>query len=82
MRYFLGEIDGKDINRPPFQLKLTKTNAEKALLGDQEYMAVIRKIRIQEEKLLFLKEVVDQINRRSFHIKNYIEYKKWLKGDG
>lgn len=82
MRYFLGEIDGKDIGRPPFQLKLTKSNAEKAMLADDEYLTIIKRIKLQEEKLLYLKEVVDQINKRSFHIKNYIEWKKWTNGDG
>ncbi|QIG65688.1 UvsY protein [Ochrobactrum phage vB_OspM_OC] len=81
LQYFQGAIDGKDIGRPPFQLKITtQARAEKALLADKEYMDLSKQIGNQEEKLLFLKEVISQINMRSYNIKNYIEWKKWTNG--
>lgn len=81
-QYFLGITDGKDIGRPPCQLKLTNARAEKMVKADQEYMQAALKVSGQEEKILFLKDVVSQINMRSYHIKNYIEWKKWTAGSG
>lgn len=82
MQYFTGALDGKDIGRPPFQLNLTNARAQKAVKADKEFLKLDLQVSNQEEKILFLKEVVAQINQRSFHIKNFIEWKKWTAGSG
>lgn len=79
--YYEGVIDGKDIGREPFQLKLT-TNSQitKRVQADKEYIACNLKISLVEESTLFLKEVLGSINQRSFNIKNYIEWCKFMGG--
>jgi hypothetical protein len=79
--YYEGIIDGKDIGREPFQIRLaTKTQVDKRVDNDIETVKVNLEVAFAEENVLFLKEVINAINQRSFNIRNYIEYVKFSGG--
>lgn len=78
--YYTGKIDGKSIGRLPFQLTETKSSASKRVETDEDLVKLTLRIAIQEEKILSLKEIINSINRRSFDIKNHIDYLKWAGG--
>lgn len=81
--YYAGAIDGKDINRPPFQLRLT-TNSQinERVSKDKDMIKANLKIAECENSILFLKAVLDSINQRNWIIRNAIEWRKFTSGAG
>lgn len=80
--YFLGRIDGKDIGREPWQGTESKSSAEKRVERDAAIINLNLQISEQEEKVLALKEIISNINQRTWHIKNAIDFIKWTGGAG
>lgn len=78
--YYNGTIDGKDIDRPPFQGRLTNEGVKKHIEADDEYVKRNFLIIDQEEVVDYCFDVVKQINTRNFNIKNYIDYLKYTNG--
>jgi len=82
LKYYTGQIDGKDINRPPCQFKpQTKSQIEKIIENDQELIDVDDRLEQSNDKILFLKEIITALNNRNFVIKNAIDYMKWSNGN-
>lgn len=80
--YFNGVIDGKDINRPAWQLtRETKAAIEKRIENDAEIIDLNLKILLQEEKVLILKEIITTITNRSFQISNAINWRRFTGGE-
>lgn len=80
--YYSGKIDGKDIGREPWELHETQTAIDKRISSDKEYNKIEVAIIESEEKAKYLKGIVDNINGRSFTIKNAIDWIKWTNGSG
>jgi hypothetical protein len=78
--YFLGKIDGRDIGRPPYQYTITKDRAEKLTLIDPDMVKINLQVADSEERTLFLKEVISNINQRNWQIRNYLEWLKFTQG--
>jgi len=81
--YFMGILDEeklKERNWLPFGNKILKSNINLYLEADKEILSEIFQIGVQEQKIEFLKSIIDQINRRSFFIKNAIDFKKFTNG--
>lgn len=78
--YYSGKIDGKDIGREPFQLQETKAGVEKRVETDKEILKLESISDIQEEKILFLKEVIMNINQRNFQLKTALDFIKFTSG--
>lgn len=81
--YFMGVLDEEKLkarNWLPSGLKILKSNVNLYLESDAEIIKKDVEISIQEQKIEFLKSIIDQINRRSFFIKNAIDFKKFTNG--
>ncbi len=78
--YYEGRIDGKDIGRPPWQMEETKSRMEKRILVDPDMVEMNLKIAREEEKVLVLKEIINNINQRNFQLKVSLDYLKWSNG--
>lgn len=79
--YYSGAIDGKDIGREPFQIKLTTQAGIQARIDkDKEIIEHNLKMAHSEECVLFLKEVLNNINQRTWLFKNAIEWRKFTSG--
>lgn len=79
--YYLGVIDGKDINRVPWQVTETKASAARRVDADKTMRKLLETIDDIEENVLFLKEVIFSINQRNFSIKNYNDWFKFTQGN-
>ena len=79
--YYLGKIDGKDLNRPAHQIVETRASALKRVETDSEMISVVEKIDKIEETILLLKEILESIKQRSFNIRNAIEWRKFTNGN-
>jgi len=82
--YYNGELDFdtlKEHNWKPFAKKILKTDIDRHIQGDKDFINMNLKIALQEEKVIMLKEIIDRLNTRSFTIKNIIEWKKFKAGE-
>lgn len=64
----------------PERGKILKSDIESFLDIDPEILELELKIGVQQEKVEYLKSILQSINGRSFIIKNFIEERKWLQG--
>ena len=78
--YYQGDLnnpeDLKDIQREPWARTILKTDLNSYVESDEEMIKVLTKIAYQEEVVLLLEDIVKNINNRTFHIKNAIEWRK------
>lgn len=83
IKYYRGEMDKnelQDIGRPQFLSRATGKEFEMLVETDDLMTKQVLKLAAQEEKVEFIKSVVASINRRSFDIKNAIDFMKWSQG--
>ena len=64
----------------PFPVKLIKTDVAIYLEADQEYQKSVLKAQYLNQMVESIKTILSAINNRSFHIKNAVEFAKFLKG--
>ena len=64
----------------PFPVKLIKTDVAICLEADQEYQESVLKAKYLNQMVEAIKTILSAINNRSFHIKNAVEFAKFLKG--
>jgi len=64
----------------PVQGKLLKNEVNQYLEADDQLIEQELKIGFQEEKVAYLKSIVDSINVRNFLIKNILEDRKFMSG--
>tara|TARA_B100001057_G_scaffold405463_1_gene418431 strand:+ start:2348 stop:2761 length:414 start_codon:yes stop_codon:yes gene_type:complete len=64
----------------PFPIKLIKTDVPIYLEADQLYQKSLLKVKYYHQMVEALKTILSAINNRSFHIKNAVEFAKFLKG--
>lgn len=64
----------------PDRGKLLKNEIDSYLQGDKELLKLELKIGIEQEKVDYLKSILQAINSRTFIIKNAIEDRKWMAG--
>jgi len=81
--YYMGQLSEEDHKRygwEPNQLKILKTDVSMYIDGDEEVIAIKRKIQLQEEKLDFLESIIKTLNNRGFLVKNAIDWIKFTQG--
>ena len=64
----------------PFPMKLIKTDVAIYLEADQEYQKSVLKAKYLNQMVEAIKTILSAISNRSFHIKNAVEFAKFLKG--
>jgi hypothetical protein len=82
-QYYLGCLDQEEMdnrNWEPFGMKILKQDLSMYLDSDDELSDEKLKMEIQEEKVNILTKIIDSVNKRSFLINNYIEWKKFENG--
>ena len=63
----------------PFPVKLIKTDVAIYLEADQEYQKSVLKAKYLNQMVEAIKTILSAINNRSIHIKNAVEFAKFLK---
>ena len=64
----------------PFPMKLIKTDVAIYLEADQEYQKSVLKAKYLNQMVEAIKTILSAISNRSFHIKNAVEFAKFIKG--
>ncbi|AOO15822.1 single-stranded DNA binding protein [Cyanophage S-RIM12_W1_24_0910] len=79
--YYKGKAPAAIYKEMPFDLKLTtKEEISMFIAADEDIGKIQYKIGYITQVLCFLDGVLRQINNRSFHIKNAIEWKRFQSG--
>ncbi len=79
--YYKGKAPATVYKEMPFDLKLTtKEEISMFIDADEEIGKLQYKIDYIEQVLFFLDGVLRQINSRTYHIKNAIEWKRFQNG--
>lgn len=81
--YYTGILDEEILKERgwlPNGNKILKSSANMYIDADKDIVNFEYLIGIQTQKIKFLESIIDQINRRSFFIKNAIEYRKFTNG--
>lgn len=78
--YYKGDLnnpeDLKEIQREPWSRTILKQDINSYVDSDDEMIKLFTKIAYQEEVVLLLEDIMKNINNRTFHIKNAIEWRK------
>ena len=61
----------------PFNRKVLKSDVDMYIQADPKYTEIVNKIEAQKYKVKYVEEIIKQLNQRTFHIKNVIEYTKF-----
>lgn len=83
--YYNGKIDQETLNRmgwDPFPLKILKQDVEMYMEADDEVIAMNSKVVFQKEKVDYLESVLKGLNNRQFHIRDAINWRKFVSGVG
>ena len=79
--YYLGQASTDIYKRKgPFNLKLQKNELDNYIKSDDEYQELEDSLKLSELKIELIEEMIKNLNKRNFSIKNYIELKKFSNG--
>ena len=78
--YYKGDLnnpeDLKEIKREPWSRTVLKQDINSYVESDDDMIKLLTKIAYQEEVVSLLEDIIKNINNRTFHIKNAIEWRK------
>lgn len=81
--YYTGRLDDDVLEKnkwEPFQLKVLKQDIDTYLQADDDIIKTLLNLSLQKEKVDFLKEIIKQLNTRTFLIKNALEFLRFSSG--
>ena len=78
--YYGGDAPEEEYKKEPLYVKVSKSKVSTYVNGDSDIQAFENKLDVQEIKVEMLKEFMKVLYQTSFHIKNAIEYHKFING--
>ncbi len=78
--YYTGKADDLVYQEKPFDLKVLKQDVPMYMDADPEIQNITTRINYYEEIVFFLEKVIQQLNNRTFQIKNSIDWQKFMQG--
>ena len=83
-KYYYGKLSKEELEEcgwEPYQfIKPIKAELDNILAGDPELSSINTKIDLVKIDINTIESIIQQINQRTYHIKNAIEYKKFIAG--
>ena len=78
--YYTGKADESVYREQPFDLKVLKQDVPMYIESDKQIQNVVTRINYYEEMIFLLEKIIQQLNNRTFQIKNSIEWQKFMQG--
>ncbi len=81
--YYTGKMNKAELNRlewEPFQHKILRQDVHIYLDSDTELCLIRDRKSYSETKVKYLEDVIKSINNRNWHIRNAIEWRKFMHG--
>lgn len=80
--YYSGEADARIYAEKPFGASIKTAEKMKTYLeADEDIINIEAKIKLIDQILYFLDQVLRMISQRNYHVKNAIEWEKFINGD-
>lgn len=80
--YYSGKADASVYKTHPLPNDLiSNTKIKDYIEIDNKYINIQRKVDIANEKIEVLVEIIKEINARSYKIRNYIDWQKFISGE-
>lgn len=79
--YYMGKADSSIYVENPLPLRIIKTDVHHYLDTDENLSLLTEEIELLKNQIKFIEETIKQINQRTFHIKNSIDYLKFINGE-
>ena len=78
--YYTGKADPAVYQLKPFNLKIMRSDVDKYIEADEDYIKAYQKVKYLEVTVDFLDRTIRQISNRTFTIKNAIDWRKFTSG--
>ena len=78
--YYTGKADPAVYQLKPFNLKIMRSDVDKYIESDEEWIKANQKVKYLETIVDFLDRTIRQISNRTFTIKNAIDWRKFTSG--
>ena len=78
--YYTGKSDPAVYQLKPFNLKIMRSDVDKYIEADEDYIKAYQKVKYLEVTVDFLDRTIRQISNRTFTIKNAIDWRKFTSG--
>lgn len=78
--YYTGKASDEVYQANPFDLKVLKQDVPMYIDSDSEIQNVTTRINYYEEVIFILEKIIQQLNNRTFQIKNSIDWQKFMQG--
>ena len=81
--YYTGKMNKEELNKlewEPFQHKILRQDVHIYLDSDTELCLIRDRKSYSETKVKYLEDVIKSINNRNWHIRNAIEWRKFMHG--
>jgi hypothetical protein len=78
--YYTGKASDEVYQENPFDLKVLKQDVPMYIDSDPEIQNVTTRINYYEEVIFVLEKIIQQLNNRTFQIKNSIDWQKFMQG--
>ena len=79
-KYYSGRMSMDELNLKPFPHKVLKNDLARYIENDEKVSKYRKRMSQLEDDVKIMESIIDSINRRSFQIKNYIDYMKFSNG--
>lgn len=82
--YYNGELDMETLREnqwAPVSKRILKSDIDRYVQADADVIKIKLDISLQKEKVTMLQEIINTLNRRSFTIKNIIDWEKFKAGE-
>ena len=78
--YYSGKAGANVYKEKPFDLKILRQDMNIFLEGDDDIQQLDAQIEIQNSKVEYLEAFITQLNQRTWHFRNAIEYLRFTQG--
>ena len=78
--YYSGKAEPKVYDKTPLDHKIMKSDLKMVIDTDDDVIKLTYTVELLEMKMKFIKGKMEEINRRSFHIRNVIDTIKFKNG--
>lgn len=81
--YYSGKMSESSLRAlgwPQFSLKVLKSDLDRYMKSDEDLAKLDANIRIQEEKIWYIEQVLKEIMSRQWTVRNAIEWRRFISG--
>lgn len=80
VQFYMGKADPEVYKEEPFDLKILRSDVDMYIRADQKIQVLKGKIILQEQKVEYLKQIIVELGKRNWAIKNAIDFIKYQNG--